>query len=365
MAGFRGRVRSLFGLALAAAVLVLGDTGVVGGQAALISGTVLDVQGRPVAGVRVAMEADGTTHPDRYYLGEGARTGKDGRFRFRAPAGEFIPEEWWGTRVRDYTLSREVARLNLPAAERKWDDYGRCWLVADSPTHKSVGWERVAGLRQAAAVTIRLRPWSRVLGSGYAPGALPLSVAKAFPVGAPTAPTLARQFPGVPAAQIPRIVRQHDGHRVYLPPAMCKAAASIVPFSERNYDPEIIRHYPFSERQAPFAVVGDFDGDHHPDVLLDGTAGGRAVTLAVFTTGTGARAVNMGTGQAGARPLQAYWSLLPVRDASGRSHARVTSPYERKHTTMSGDGLVRTYWEKAATLYYYREGEFRQYAVGD
>ena len=86
----------------------------------------------------------------------------------------------------------------------------------------------------------------------------------------------------------PRIAKVEGEHVLELPPAMKQALDAGAPdfrlWRERDYLPSFTG-YEFSVRQAPFAVIGDFNGDHILDVALFGHGERSGSLLCLMSSG--------------------------------------------------------------------------------
>ena len=125
--------------------------------------------------------------------------------------------------------------------------------------------------------------------------------------------------------------------------------------------------YQCTEKQTPFAVIGDFNGDTIPDITLMGHNATSDLTLALVSNKKGFRVVEItktdlsdpskelcgGYGNG----LWIYLAHFPPR--------KIKSPYEEKELLLRNDAFEVIYCGKAATVYYYKNGRFITYATAD
>jgi hypothetical protein len=149
----------------------------------------------------------------------------------------------------------------------------------------------------------------------------------------------------------PAISKVKDEYRLVLPEPMATAIQRIVPGFEPeeldSYEVDIQKLYRFTCRQAPWAVVGDFDGDGAQDLIVEGHAQGRGYRLCVW----GATAVV---------------DTLPVRSQRWEKPLRSVLMYAEpgeQYTNFSddslfiwADGYVDYFFEKGGWLMYWTEG---------
>jgi hypothetical protein len=158
----------------------------------------------------------------------------------------------------------------------------------------------------------------------------------------------------------PRLTR--IGHRsvLLLPPRLIAALRSALPdfrtFRRADYaptKPDTI--YGDPAKQADFAVIGDFDGDHRLDVALYGKADSAVVLLALLNEVTGARVIQVERNSDSTRSLA---QGVLAHEASGDRHYGA----ERFHLANDAFSLVAEY---GSTLYYYENGKFERIVAGD
>ncbi len=129
-----------------------------------------------------------------------------------------------------------------------------------------------------------------------------------------------------------------------------------------------------TDRQALFAVVGDFNGDGVQDVVVDGDNGREGARLLIMSDGAGFRVERL-------HPL----GVVPATIRRFRSQPRaadqgdlgvgqglslvepgtITSHWEDGPLVLSTDAFIVSHFEKAGTLYYYRNGRWHQYTISD
>ena len=163
----------------------------------------------------------------------------------------------------------------------------------------------------------------------------------------------------------PQLVLHGSSYQLHLPPAMHAAllAAGVteIPKAE-DYNPAVRRYASdVGPRQALFAVVGDFDGDRRDDVVVHARlrkpADSAQVFMAVLNDSTGAETIEIERYPFYSGPLGEY--LLYQKAETIRSR------HEKAPLTLKTDAFQVVFFEKAATLYYYQGGKFRQYFTAD
>lgn len=171
-----------------------------------------------------------------------------------------------------------------------------------------------------------------------------------------------------PPHLIPTIARAGGTHVILLPDIMRVALRrydpAFTPCPDDHFPPSLLRGYQFTNHQAPFAVIGDFNGDGRQDVALQGHAGKNFDRLVIFAGRTGARVLDesrsekandlLGPGDQG---HLAYLEFVPR--GTYRSH------WEAKPLHLGTDAVTVAAYEKAATICYYRTGRFHQYITAD
>jgi hypothetical protein len=179
------------------------------------------------------------------------------------------------------------------------------------------------------------------------------------------------------ADQGPRLVGQPPTVQIELPPRMTLALADenagYTTLTPQDFVAEIVPgtaggwSYPYDDRQAPFAAIADFDGDGRSDVALlqRSNLGGRAAV--VLDAQPAPRVVelrawtNAATGESGKTGF--YLTRFPagrfkVPDYGGSGDTSQVAD-------LAYEGIQVSAYGKAATTYYWTDGQFRSVTTGD
>ena len=132
--------------------------------------------------------------------------------------------------------------------------------------------------------------------------------------------------------------------------------------------------YRVSARQALFAVVGDFNGDGIPDVVVDGDNKTYGRLLAILSSAVGFQVSEIESGPRISRELEAQRGR-PVtgRDEDegipqGLSLAQrgtIRSHHEPAPLVLRTEAVNMTYFESSAKVVYYRNGAWHDYWTSD
>lgn len=180
-----------------------------------------------------------------------------------------------------------------------------------------------------------------------------------------------------PALTTPRLDGMPPDVQVALPARFARALASnygsFAAISPGDLDSAITRDaggwsYPWDARQSPVAVLADFDGDGRDDVALlqRSSGGGRAVavldtrpapTVHVFHEWT-----RSALGETG--PTAFYLVRYPagrheVPDFDGTGAGTAST------VDLPNEGITVSYYGKAATTHYFKDGRFQKMTTAD
>lgn len=146
--------------------------------------------------------------------------------------------------------------------------------------------------------------------------------------------------------------------RLVLPARFEAALAGFSPGFRRWPDSEFIESvregYPYTARQAPSAVIGDFNADEVSDAAVLGTIGSDRVVLALLDSSGSvriselARAPHVRTWiNTGARNESGEWLFLRLRTVREATRCAGVNYEDR-----DGEAIVLEYFGKASTVYY-------------
>ncbi len=123
--------------------------------------------------------------------------------------------------------------------------------------------------------------------------------------------------------------------------------------------------YPWNRTQAPFAVIGDFDGDDRFDVVVLQCTETESRLAVVFDSLPMPRVIEFGRGKRLPDPwhgISEYLQYVP----SGEMTWPDFIDGERDSTVfLEHAGFEVVMFEKAAITYIYENGRFREYVTGD
>jgi hypothetical protein len=140
--------------------------------------------------------------------------------------------------------------------------------------------------------------------------------------------------------------------------------------SRADYLPSLVNGYPFSTRQLPFAVIGDFNGDGKLDVVLQGHDKTNDLIIAVLSASGGPIVMEVMKSQLvdpqkefytmGSHTEYGLWTYLTFVPRGD-----VESPFARRPLKLTADAFALNYFEKASVLYYLNGQSFQKYILSD
>lgn len=170
-----------------------------------------------------------------------------------------------------------------------------------------------------------------------------------------------------------RIEQVRGEPRLILPTAMADAMTRVVPgfrvarlqdYPSDLWEKTSRSRYAVTSRSAPFAVIGDFNGDRVLDLIVDVTTPtGQAGLVYVLSERKGfvATAPDLfpTEGAPSDEPLaRGSWIRLVKKGL-------IESGYEEKPLRLTTDAYEQIYDEKGAAVYYLQGGEWQVYVTSD
>ena len=179
----------------------------------------------------------------------------------------------------------------------------------------------------------------------------------------------------------PRIVAVGETRELSMPDAMWAAlenhAPGFAPFRVDDYSQFLLPflkpsprktvkwRYEMTERQVPFAVIGDFNGDNVPDVVVNGCSPTRCGPIAVLSRGKGYVAIDLRPGSKRNERDQPPMDGLNEDVLALVKAGVVRSAWEPEPLRLKMDAVEEFYWGTSSTIYYYAGGTFKGYVTGD
>src|ERR1043166_553986 len=173
----------------------------------------------------------------------------------------------------------------------------------------------------------------------------------------------------------PAVMKAPAGHNLVLTAPMLHALErwnpTFRPWADRDYQPLLVRVYEFSKSAAPFAMLGDYNGDGRVDVAIHGRTRTRTVLLVILSNGAGYRVVvvketpliDPSKEWYGVGNKQVNYGLaLFLRDLDP---AGSTIGIDGPRRLLKYDAFEVELWEKASTAYVWDGRRFEAVLTGD
>ena len=170
---------------------------------------------------------------------------------------------------------------------------------------------------------------------------------------------------------MPRIELRPDGPTLVLPARMERALLAAVPGFRHtlvsDYDPDLQRYAVLGERSALFATIGDFNGDGRADVAVDGRDVAHGYLLVLFTEADSVRVFTIQKAPLGSIDQRTgridFLALVPRGVI--QADTLEDGEYEKVPVRLQYDAFDLAWFEKASTLYYWRNGRFVNWITSD
>jgi len=152
--------------------------------------------------------------------------------------------------------------------------------------------------------------------------------------------------------------------------AIRRQASGFTPYVAADYLPWIRRSFRFSGRSAPFAAIGDFNGDGVDDAALHGFNKTETLVLLVLSGRHGFRCQPRHVGGYRDPKTQRYggeseWQYGLSGYVQLAPRGRLWSPTLGQTLRLGTDGYEKVSFERGSSLYLYRRGQWHYYPIGD
>jgi hypothetical protein len=169
--------------------------------------------------------------------------------------------------------------------------------------------------------------------------------------------------PTVLAAQGPRIKQLGKDYQLSLPPATKAAIDRAVPgfnsWRLADYHSDVRQFYLFTMREAPWAVIGDFNGDGVDDVAMDGYTATKELRIVVLSHGGQSQVLTLEAGGRTPNAESRYEVLQFV------APGKVGTNFSDDTKLIFTDAFNVYFWEKAGTMYYWEGDHFSLFGTSD
>lgn len=139
---------------------------------------------------------------------------------------------------------------------------------------------------------------------------------------------------------------------------------------ETDFIPAVRQAYKPTANQTLAGIVGDFNNDKITDVALIGRNRTNNLLLAAVSENGGYKVVEID--RAPLTDPRKEWIEGPKGKEPGlwvflrhQKPGLVSSHFEAKSLQLKADAFTEDYFEKAAVLYYLKDGKFERYTTGD
>lgn len=165
--------------------------------------------------------------------------------------------------------------------------------------------------------------------------------------------------------------------------AMRKYNPDFRVWKSEDYLPSLIQLYEFKSSprkgyfayQTPSVVIGDFNGDFTPDVIMMGCDKTNNLTVAIMSGSKGYRVIELGKSPV-KNPMEEWYGMYggdEGREYGFSSYLTLFQPgkiaanpnFNRPEIDLKMDAFVMEMFEKSSAIYFYADGRFVSYTMGD
>jgi hypothetical protein len=128
-----------------------------------------------------------------------------------------------------------------------------------------------------------------------------------------------------------------------------------------DYDSLLLSWYPYSDKNLPFVALGDFNGDSVQDAILHGHNRSADIILCILSANKSFKVSIIEKWEVSDWSQSDHFSIYITKISPGL----INSGFENEPLQIATDAFEISYFEKASTLYYYKNGKFLQYTTSD
>jgi len=141
--------------------------------------------------------------------------------------------------------------------------------------------------------------------------------------------------------------------------ALYRTFPTFRPLSNWRYSKDVFAYFKPTPTEAPFAVIGDFNGDGIQDVILDGQSRGNWIRACILSNKISFDIITIFSRKPADSDSKycVYLSLVKP--------GKFNSSYEEHPLWLKTDAVLNTFPEKGASILFYRGGQFHSYTVSD
>ena len=165
------------------------------------------------------------------------------------------------------------------------------------------------------------------------------------------------------AGPCPRITHTKTGYRLLIPSSFEKALQvadpGFTPWKLPDYSPDIQKEYCMTSRQAPWAVIGDFNGDGWCDLVIDGQDSTTCSRFCVWGGEGGARAMKLASRPRPKTPELAGSALQFM------APGEIGTNFSDESLSVFTDSFNDYIWGKAGALFYWKNDHFEEFVTSD
>lgn len=134
----------------------------------------------------------------------------------------------------------------------------------------------------------------------------------------------------------------------------------FISYEMKNYEEIISSTYQTNEKQLPWAIIGDFNGDEINDVVIDGHNNKLELLIAILSKSDSFFVHEINRAQYFSPDLELKWSSLSYVPRG----TILRSNYEENTFELTSDAFELSS-EKGTTVYYFKDGKFLIYVTSD